>query len=112
MNQATQFISGNAGKPKGSKNKITKEKKEVFAFALSLLEKRMCDAEDVINRLTPYQVAQLYLSILQFIKPKLSSVKSENKNTGPVEIIVRYADKLTCETNQFEKNLNEYSMNK
>ena len=90
MNESTQFTKGNTGRPKGSKNKVTKEKKEVFAFALSLLEKRMTDAEDVINRLTPYQAAMLYVSILQFIKPKLSSIKLENKNTEPMKIIVEY----------------------
>ena len=90
MSEATQFIKGNTGRPKGAKNKITKEKKEVFTLALSLLEKRMTDAEDVINRLTPYQAAQMYISILQFFIPKLSSIKLENKNTEPMKIIVEY----------------------
>jgi len=84
-------VSGNpAGKPKGTLNKRTKEANEAFMIVMNLLQERMCNSEDVINNLSPARAAELYVNLLNYVKPKLSSNTNQNENTGEITIKVEY----------------------
>ncbi|RZK12905.1 MAG: hypothetical protein EOO46_01335 [Flavobacterium sp.] len=85
--------SGNAkGRPKGTPNKVTTRAKEAFLTVMDLLEDRMVDGDNVINKLSPAKAAELYVNLLNYVKPKLT--KNDNNNTGDmdVKISVEYVD--------------------
>jgi hypothetical protein len=85
--------SGNPlGKKKGTLNKTTRKAKEAFVTVMELLESRMTDREDVISKLSPAKAAELYLGILQYVKPKLNKNQNDTDVTGEITIKVTYSD--------------------
>jgi len=90
---STSFTASTApksGRPKGTQNKVTVQAKEAFLQVMDLLEKRMTDGDDVINSLSPARAAELYLGLLNYIKPKLSQTKSDTALSGDIKITVKY----------------------
>lgn len=90
------------GRPKGSENKRTKEQREAFVVIMELLEKRMMDGDDVIKNLNPRAAGELYATLLNYQKPKLSSTKNENTTDvkGDVKINISFGDLLNTSTDE------------
>lgn len=87
--------SGNPnGRPKGKQNKITTKAKEAFLTVMELLEARMTSSEDIINRLSPAKAAELYVNLLNYVKPKLSKNQNDNQIDGQISIMVIYDDNI------------------
>ncbi len=85
--------SGNpAGRPKGTQNKVTVAAKEAFLTVMELLEARMTEGDDVISRLSPAKAAELYVNLLNYVKPKLTKNDNNNLNSGEVTVVVKYDD--------------------
>lgn len=85
--------SGNkSGRPKGVPNKVTTQQKEAFLVVMELLEARMENSDDVIGRLSPARAAELYVNLLNYIKPKLNSNTNQNTIEGGLNITVKYDD--------------------
>lgn len=78
------------GRPKGSENKRTKEQREAFVVIMELLEKRMMDGDDVIKNLNPRAAGELYATLLNYQKPKLSSTKNETEVKQETKIEVEF----------------------
>lgn len=83
------------GRPKGRENKITREAKDAFITVMDLLEKRMTSDEDVIGRLSPAKAAELYVNLLNYVKPKLTKNDNNNQVSGDIVINVKYQDDNT-----------------
>jgi len=90
------------GRPKGSENKRTKEQREAFVVIMELLEKRMMDGDDVIKNLNPRAAGELYATLLNYQKPKLSATKNENTNEikGDVKINISWDEDSQPTTNE------------
>lgn len=85
--------SGNpAGRPKGTPNKTTTAAKEAFLTVMELLEKRMTSSEDIISRLSPAKAAELYVNLLNYVKPKLNKNQNDNQIEGQLSVRVIYDD--------------------
>lgn len=82
-NEKGQFAKGHGGKPKGALNKITLEQKERVEWVLELLDETL---EESIAMLKPKEKVDLWLSLQEFIRPKLQRM---NLDITPPE------DKLT-----------------
>ncbi len=60
---------------------------------MKLLEKRMTNDSDVISRLSPARAAELYVNLLNYVKPKLTKNDNKNEDTiNPLTITVKYID--------------------
>lgn len=80
------------GRPRGKQNKVTVKAKEAFLTVMELLEHRMTTGDDIINRLSPSKAAELYLGLLNYVKPKLTKNDNNNENSGELVIKVEYSD--------------------
>ena len=69
-----QFKPGNAGKPKGVKNKITREIKERIEWVLELLDDRL---EEDIEKLKAPERIKLWADLQEYMRPKLQRVNLE-----------------------------------
>lgn len=81
------------GRPKGSKNKRTKDIFDRVKKVLDLLEETL---EDDIKKLKPAERARMWESLQEYVRPKLqrSEIKADLKG-GPVKI--GFADDSTSE---------------
>jgi len=68
------FLPGNKGKPKGVKNKITKEQKEKVEWVLGLLDESV--EEDLRKMKAPERI-RLWADLQEYIRPKLQRVNLE-----------------------------------
>ena len=66
-----QFKAGNNGRPKGVKNKITREIKDQAEWMLDLCDERIVES---IAKLRPKELVDLSVSLQEFIRPKLQRV--------------------------------------
>ena len=78
-----QFKPGEGGRPKGSLNKLTTEKKQRLEHVLELIEDYL---DDDIKGLKRKDRVALWIQLQEYIRPKLQRV---NVDIGPAE------DKLT-----------------
>ena len=82
-NEKGQFAKGHGEKPRGALNKITLEQKERVEWVLELLDETL---EENIAMLKPKEKVDLWLSLQEYIRPKLQWM---NVDLGPAQ------DKLT-----------------
>ena len=80
------------GRPKGSENKRTTEQKQAFEIIMQLLEQRLMEGDDVINRLSPTKAGELYATLLNYKKPKLNSNSNNNQVSGGFNVIVTHQE--------------------
>lgn len=64
----TKFKPGNGGRPKGSRNKVTREYKERVEWVLGLLDEKL---ETDLKALKGAERVRLWLDLQEFIRPKL-----------------------------------------
>jgi len=86
-NKKGQFTKGNAGRPKGSKNKSTTEIREAFQhFINNNLDKMQED----INSLDPKDRLEVILKISKFVLPTLraTDLKLEEEKTDGFRIVI------------------------
>lgn len=65
------FLPGNKGKPKGVKNKITREQKEKVEWVLGLLDENV---EEDLKKMKPSDRIRLWADLQEYIRPKLQRV--------------------------------------
>lgn len=75
----TQFRPGNPGRPKGSKNKLTREIKERVEWVLELLDDQL---EEDIHKLKAADRVRLWFDLQEFVRPKLQRM---NLDLTPVD---------------------------
>jgi len=78
MNNAGQFKSGNKkgqGRKKGSKNKSSKELREIFTFLLDSNLGELQAALDVVKNDNPAKYIELILRLTEFALPKLNAIQ-------------------------------------
>lgn len=80
--EATQFKPGNAGKPKGTKNKVTTEAKELF---VAIMEREIPNIEAALAKLRTRKPDK-YLDSLSKFFPYFTPKKIEVDS--PTELIV------------------------
>jgi hypothetical protein len=78
-----KFRPGEGGRPKGSPNKLTTEKKQRLDRIIAIIEEHL---EEKIALLKPKEQVDLWLQLQEYVRPKLQRV---NVDIGPAE------DKLT-----------------
>jgi hypothetical protein len=62
------FKPGEGGRPKGAKNKITRDIQERVEWMLELADERI---EESIAKLRPKELVDLMVSLQEFVRPKL-----------------------------------------
>lgn len=68
------FATGNPGKPKGAKNKTTKELRELIR---RIIDDNIEQLEEDLQKLEPRDRVRFNIDLLQFALPKLQSQKIE-----------------------------------
>lgn len=63
-----QFKPGNAGRPRGAKNKLTREVKERIEWVLELLDEQL---EGDIKKLKAGERVRLWIDLQEYVRPKL-----------------------------------------
>lgn len=63
-----KFKPGEGGRPKGAKNKTTREIKERIEWVLEILDESL---EDNLNELKAADKVKLWLDLQEFVRPKL-----------------------------------------
>jgi hypothetical protein len=94
----TQFKPGNSGRPKGSKNKLTREIKERVEWVLELLDDQL---EEDIQKLKAGDRVRLWVDLQEFVRPKLQRM---NLDLTPVDDAVQ---KITFEVIRSTKQESE-----
>ena len=72
-----QFKAGNNGRPKGVKNKITREIQAKVEWVLELLDETV---EEDLKKMRPPERIKLWADLQEYIRPKLQRV---NLDVGP-----------------------------
>lgn len=70
----TKFKPGNPGRPKGAKNKVTKEVKERIEWVLNLLDDTL---EDDLEALKSAERVRLWIDLQEYVRPKLQRMNLE-----------------------------------
>ncbi|TSA28904.1 MAG: hypothetical protein D4R67_03000 [Bacteroidetes bacterium] len=73
-NTKGQFVSGNPGKPKGAKNKVTSEQKERIEKVLELIDETL---EEDLLKMKPKERVDLWAALQEYIRPKLQRTHLE-----------------------------------
>ena len=77
-NTKGQFVSGNPGKPKGAKNKVTSEQKERIEKVLALIDETL---EEDLVKMKPKERVDLWAALQEYIRPKLQRTQVELEST-------------------------------
>jgi hypothetical protein len=90
----TKFKPGQGGRPKGVKNKVTREVQERVEWMLELADERI---EECIAKLRPKELVDLSVSLQEFIRPKLQrtslDINTEDKEIRQITFnVIRSAD--------------------
>ncbi len=75
-NKPQLFKPGEGGRPKGVKNKVTREQKIQVEHLLSLLDDVI---EDYIMKLKPEKAVELWLNLQEYIRPKKQRVSLDTE---------------------------------
>ena len=70
-NPATQFREGNAGRPKGVRNKISRERQEKIDEILSIADDMV---EEALRKLKPKELLDIWVGLTEYVCPKLQRV--------------------------------------
>jgi len=70
-NPATQFRPGNSGRPKGVRNKISRERQEKIDMVLSVADELV---EDALRKLKPKELLDIWVGLTEYVCPKLQRV--------------------------------------
>ena len=73
-NKPQLFKPGQGGRPKGIKNKITREQKAWVEWVLEMAEDRV---EESIAKLKPKELIDMCVTLQEFVSPKLQRVNME-----------------------------------
>ncbi len=73
-NKPQLFKPGQGGRPKGIKNKITREQKAWVEWVLEMAEDRV---EESIAKLKPKELIDMCVTLQEFVRPKLQRVNME-----------------------------------
>lgn len=98
----TSFEKGNkksVGRPKGALNKTTARTKATIEMVMDSLAETIIDDLKQVNSSRRLQV---YIDLMNYIKPKLSSTKNENTNEvkGDININISWEDNLPSTTDE------------
>lgn len=82
------------GKPKGTLNKVTARTKATIEMVMDALAENIIEDLEKVNSSRRLQV---YIDLMNYIKPKLSATKNENTNEikGDVKINISWDDEAT-----------------
>ena len=69
-----QFKPGQGGRPKGVKNKISREIQEKVEWALEILDSTF---EEDVKKMRPAERVRLWADMQEYIRPKLQRVNME-----------------------------------
>ena len=99
---ATTFEKGNkikGGRPKGTPNKVTARTKATIEMVMDNLAETIIDDLAQVNSSRRLQV---YIDLMNYIKPKLSSTKNENTNEikGDININISWDEDSQQTTNE------------
>ena len=67
-NQATQFGPGNAGRPKGVRNKLSQERQEKIEMVLGVADELV---EEALRKLKPKELLDIWVGLQEYVCPKL-----------------------------------------
>ncbi|MEI6750079.1 MAG: hypothetical protein WCM93_13045 [Bacteroidota bacterium] len=73
-NKPQLFKPGEGGRPKGVKNKVSREQKAWVEWVMDLAEDRV---EESIAKLKPKELIDMCLTLQEFVRPKLQRVNLE-----------------------------------
>ena len=73
-NKPQLFKPGQGGRPKGIKNKITREQKAWVEWVLEMAEDSV---EESIAKLKPKELIDMCVTLQEFVRPKLQRVNME-----------------------------------
>ena len=78
--------AGAGGRPKGSLNKATKDKREWVSKLLEDKEDDILDALDRLHKTDPDKALKHLLGLLEYTTPKLQRSEITGADQGPVEL--------------------------
>ena len=73
-NTKGQFVSGNTGKPKGAKNKVTSEQRERIEKVLAMLDETL---DEDLEKMKAKERVDLWAALQEYIQPKLQRTQVE-----------------------------------
>ena len=73
-NNKGQFASGNIGKPKGAKNKVTSEQRERIEKVLAMLDETL---DEDLEKMKAKERVDLWAALQEYIQPKLQRTQVE-----------------------------------
>jgi hypothetical protein len=73
-NKPQLFKPGQGGRPKGAKNKISREIQEKVEWALEILDSTF---EEDVKKMRPAERVRLWADMQEYIRPKLQRVNME-----------------------------------
>lgn len=87
------------GRPKGALNKTTARQKATIEMVMDNLAETIIDDLAQVNSSRRLQV---FVDLMNYIKPKLSSTKNENTNEikGDININISWEDNITSNTDE------------
>lgn len=85
--EATQFKNGNKGKPKGAINKKTLI---LESFAKTIVEGGMEKFEQELHKLSGKEFVNAYMTLFEFVKPKLARTELTGKDGDPIEANIKW----------------------
>ena len=92
MSHSGQFKPGNPGKPKGAKNKKTRQWEQIGEYLVNGGSERFMR---IMERADDKEFIDKFLAILNYFKPKLASTTNKNENTN-----IEVTKKITDERNK------------
>lgn len=90
----TSFEKGNkksVGRPKGALNKTTAKTKATIEMVMDSLAETIIDDLSQVNSSRRLQV---YIDLMNYIKPKLSATKNETDVKGDIKVNISFGDIL------------------
>jgi len=91
-----QFKAGNNGRPKGVKNKITREIQAKVEWVLELLDETV---EEDLKKMKPPERIKLWTDLQEYIRPKLQRV---NLDVGTEDKAIRQVTFVVVGESEYE----------